>query len=181
MKIRRGFVSNSSSSNFIVAFAHKPKSVDDLKEMMFGKQEWHYPGIYGGGVTDISTQRIAEAVFKDLKGKRKATKKQMFESIRNGYFGSYLIPSLMPGIHKSDTTGLNWQDEEDREEIQRIWKESEEINDKRATAIAECFRKGHDDEWITTLNYADEEGSFDSILEHSGIFERLDYIITSCH
>ena len=73
MKIRRGFVSNSSSSSFVIAFDHKPKSVEDLKEMMFGKQEWHYTGIYGTGEKDITTQRIAEAVFKDIE--KKATKK----------------------------------------------------------------------------------------------------------
>ena len=57
MKIRTGFVSNSSSSSFVVAFSHRPKSVKDLKEMMFGKQEWHYTGIYGidGDGADIHT------------------------------------------------------------------------------------------------------------------------------
>jgi len=179
MKIRTGFVSNSSSSSFIVAFPHKPKSVDDLKEMMFGKQEWHYTGIYGYKEADISTQQIAEAVFADIT--KKATKKQVFESIRNGYFGPYLIPELFPGIHISDTKGLSWQNEEEKKEIQRRWKESEEINDKRASTIADDFAKSHDKKYIVVLSYSDEDGSFQSILEHSNIFERLEHIVTSYH
>jgi hypothetical protein len=36
MKIRIGFVSNSSSSSFIVAFRNKPKTVEEIKKLMFG-------------------------------------------------------------------------------------------------------------------------------------------------
>ncbi len=180
MKVRIGFVSNSSSTSFIIAFAHKPKSVADLKEMMFGKQEWHYTGIYGSedANKDISTQTIVAAVFKDIK--RKATKKQIFESLIGGYFGPYMIPELFPGMHMSNTKGLSYQNKEDRKEIDRIHKESDDINNARALAIAEAFRKGHDDKYITILRYHDNT-AFGSILEHSNIFERTDHIGTSYH
>ncbi len=35
MKIRNGFVSNSSSSSFVVAFPEKPKTEQELRDMMF--------------------------------------------------------------------------------------------------------------------------------------------------
>ena len=35
MKVRQGFVSNSSSSSFVVAFPEQPKSVEDVLKMMF--------------------------------------------------------------------------------------------------------------------------------------------------
>lgn len=39
MKTRNGFVSNSSSSSFIVLFPNKPKTRDELKSMMFPKYD----------------------------------------------------------------------------------------------------------------------------------------------
>lgn len=36
MKIRQGFVSNSSSSSFVVAFEKKPKTKEKMQEMLFG-------------------------------------------------------------------------------------------------------------------------------------------------
>lgn len=39
MKIRSGFVSNSSSSSFIVAFDRYPESPEDIKELLFGSEE----------------------------------------------------------------------------------------------------------------------------------------------
>lgn len=38
MKIRNGFVSNSSSSSFVVVLPKEPKGYNDLKELMFGKE-----------------------------------------------------------------------------------------------------------------------------------------------
>ena len=37
MKVRNGFVSNSSSSSFIVIFPRAPTSADDMHELLFGK------------------------------------------------------------------------------------------------------------------------------------------------
>jgi len=180
MKIRTGFVSNSSSSSFVVAFLHKPKSAKDLKEMMFGKQEWHYSNIYGDGDKDVSTQRIADSVFADIK--RKATKKQIFTSIGNGYFSSYIIPEIFPGFYQGeDACHLSYQNEDEKKEIERIWKEQEEVNAQRAKAIADAFYAANKDKYIVVLSYADEDGSWGSILEHSGIFGRLNNIRTSYH
>ena len=39
MKIRNGFVSNSSSSSFVVAFPKMPKDVQELKQILFWDQQ----------------------------------------------------------------------------------------------------------------------------------------------
>jgi hypothetical protein len=41
MKVRRGFVSNSSSSSFIVAFPRNPTSWQELQEWLFGQEQTH--------------------------------------------------------------------------------------------------------------------------------------------
>ncbi len=179
MKIRNYFVSNSSSSSFVVAFPHKPKSIKDLKEMMFGKQEWHYTGCREeGSPNDCSTQNIAKAVFEDVK--KKATKKQILESIENGWFDAYIFPELFPGYYSNDKTiKLNYQ--KDKEELERLWKEEREINNKRASNIANAFMGSNKDKYIVVLSYGDDGGQFEAVLEHSKIFKRLEHIRTSYH
>ena len=63
MKIRNGFVSNSSSSSFIVAFHHKPTSLEDLKLMMFGSM----PGaISYDENTSLTYDEIVKVVYNDI-------------------------------------------------------------------------------------------------------------------
>ena len=69
MKIRSGFVSNSSSSSFIVAFPRKPRNVDEMRTMVFGNvspnetrcPSWDNDSTYGHTV-----QAMAEQIFSDL-------------------------------------------------------------------------------------------------------------------
>ncbi len=69
MKIRNGFVSNSSSSSFVVAFPHKPKSAEDVHEMMFnGKEGKIQPYEF---VEKLSYSQIAKRVWNDIKTKSK--------------------------------------------------------------------------------------------------------------
>lgn len=69
MKIRNGFVSNSSSSSFIVAFPKKPKSQADVLEMMFkDKNETVKPYDH-----ELSAENVAAIVFADLQGKIKSS------------------------------------------------------------------------------------------------------------
>lgn len=67
MKIRHGFVSNSSSSSFVVAFDKEPKSMEDVKIAMFGAEE-HFPSTYSE--YSYSTNQIAETVWRDIQGQR---------------------------------------------------------------------------------------------------------------
>lgn len=84
MKIRNGFVSNSSSSSFVVAFPKKPKDAADVWKIMFdGKDGDITPYDFNAGLDHAS---IASIVFKDIN--KKATKKDIvgqFEQ-RYGYY-----------------------------------------------------------------------------------------------
>lgn len=67
MKIRNGFVSNSSSSSFIVAFPKKPETENELKDILFGKGytiEEEYKNTYHDEKPTIDF--ICKGLLKDL-------------------------------------------------------------------------------------------------------------------
>ena len=66
MKIRNGFVSNSSSSSFIVAFPQRPKTEEETFQMMFNSEE--DIETYG---ERLSTKEIVSVVFSDIKSSKK--------------------------------------------------------------------------------------------------------------
>ena len=64
MKTRNGFVSNSSSSSFVVAFPKKPESVQDVLKYMFdGKEGGLSLEYYEDG---LSYNQICQRVYDDL-------------------------------------------------------------------------------------------------------------------
>lgn len=63
MKIRNGFVSNSSSSSFIVAFPRKPQTASDVFKFMFNNEEYEISGYCGD---KLCTKDIANKVFDDI-------------------------------------------------------------------------------------------------------------------
>jgi len=73
MKIRNGFVSNSSSSSFVVAFPHKPNSVEEVYKMMFNTREGgvdHPYSSFDDLIEGMSHARISEKVWDDIKSKK---------------------------------------------------------------------------------------------------------------
>ena len=64
MKIRSGFVSNSSSSSFIVIFPTEPKSVDDVKNFLFDKEDEIY-------CKDYTVDQVSKTVWGDICDQKK--------------------------------------------------------------------------------------------------------------
>ena len=80
MKLRNGFVSNSSSSSFIVAFPKKPDSVEVLMEMMFpGWQPNQKIEQYGHEMTIVD---ICSVVFRDIQNQSDEEKADKFKLVQ---------------------------------------------------------------------------------------------------
>jgi len=77
MKIRNGFVSNSSSSSFLVVWDKKPQSIKEVKEILFGNSKYHYYYDY-----QETTDRLSEIIFDD-------TEEASIEQIKDEYTPYY--------------------------------------------------------------------------------------------
>ena len=78
MKTRNGFVSNSSSSSFIVLLPNKPKNVSDLKRMMFSRYK------SSEKIEEMTIKDIVARVFLDIE--RSERKNDYLELLNSGYF-----------------------------------------------------------------------------------------------
>ena len=84
MKTRQGFVSNSSSSSFIIGFDKRPKNAAELQKVMFPEGGSQTVQMYDS--PHYPADQVAATVFNDITGKRKLTKEQILEELESGYF-----------------------------------------------------------------------------------------------
>jgi len=200
MKIRNGFVSNSSSSSFIVGFKRKPKTVAEVKELLFGDEKYIKQYDYS-----LSTQEAAEMVFSDMHGKKPLTKSQMLTEFRSGWFEGY--PHFDYRNRPSDAI-RNELYSKFPSESENLWA-PKKIKNKEAKALSRKFIETTQAEWaeqrkqvdeaakeiferkvvptmkgykVFAFNYSDNgDGERGSVMEHGNIFHNLPHFLTSQH
>ncbi len=199
MKMRSGFVSNSSSSSFIVGFERVPETVEEMKKLLFG--DGQYVTYYD---YSISTQEAAETVLKDLKAQdRQATMGKIIDTVNSGYFEGY--PSY--DYTKDRESDLLRKEFEEKFPIHKDNLYSpDKIRNKQAKELAEKYQKMKQDEWdeetricdeaalnyaikevlpkfrgknVYVFEYADESNQ--CVMEHGDIFSNLPHIRISHH
>jgi len=101
MKIRQGFVSNSSSSSFIVTFPKEMKNVRDVKESLFpdGKTfSIETTSSWNGTGTIIDSDEIAEHVWKDIQNSGDKTVFELIfllgEDYLDGFYNDWGEPKM---------------------------------------------------------------------------------------
>ena len=148
MKTRNGFVSNSSSSSFVVIFDKKPRSALALQKAMFGDREtivtYRDP---------VPTKLAAESVFKSLK-------KQKPIPIRKA------IMLLETGVVERGGKSIYPHDKDSAEDMH--------------LAMAELanLAKGR---LVFSFTYSDNDGDFESTMEHGDVFRNFDHFVISHH
>jgi len=178
MKIRNGFVSNSSSSNFILAFDKKPESVGELKELMFDRVEtWDDPSAYDP--FSAPTLDIAKAVFEQLDEQLPLDK--ILDEFRSGHLDGVTIDTFNdPNAPETYVKDENGKEVFNREEYERY---HDDIREKEIVRALEYFNrwKCPDDQVFYRVTFADEDGPFGSLCEHGEIFDKIHHVQISHH
>jgi hypothetical protein len=166
MKIRNGFVSNSSSSSFIVAFDKRPNSAEEVEQILYSnKREVFYEPAFNDDCININKQDVAKQVFNDLPN-ISANLELIADTINGGSFD---------GEPDSDDPKYNNQAYSEK------WDEFVDDCQKAAEHEAMKFMKENDNKFIATFEYSDNDGYFFSYMEHGDIFARLPHIRISKH
>lgn len=171
MKTRTGFVSNSSSSSFIVGFEakHLPQSVEDMKRLLFDDLEEH---AYYSDQT-FSTLELATRVFQDFHGVAPLTEKQILEILRLGELEDCLGEIKQPNI---EDYCLN------KEQCEYDWDAYNNDYDASCQKLYDDLIKPLQGELQYYLfDYSDNKGDFECCLEHGQIFEPLWHFQISRH
>jgi len=173
VKKRQGFVSNSSSSSFVVAFPEIPETVDEMRMLLFGdniRLTHPYDNI------SFSTRVIAEIVLNDLRGQEPL---RLVEDVVDHLNGHVVFENGEVDYVNTDGMFIRPDGEEDY-----------------GAGDAYSWYLGYDS--ITNLDrlrtlpdgtkmplfkfeYADESGTVGCAMEHGGIFDRLVHIQISNH
>jgi len=173
VKIRNGFVSNSSSSSFVVAFPEMPTSAEHVKKMMFGDDETFpnpYPISYSNreNEAEFPTMKIAETVYNDILEQKVNDKKNITEGFHGWLEGA-------PDIDYSYNKELT------QEERNKEWDNYIKADNKFRKDTANTFIKERKDKFIYTFEYSDNDGDYFCTMEHGGIFDNIDHIRVSRH
>jgi hypothetical protein len=151
MKIRTGFVSNSSSSSFILVLDKKPESVEELAEVMGDCETSDYWG------NTLSSEMIADIVFRDIN-----VSDATWEDVESEY--------------KESVMEYNWNLSYGSVEYDTHIKEQEE----KADRLWEEFKEKNSEKYVTVVNYEDGS-TIGSMMEHGEVFRNIESYIISHH
>lgn len=164
MKVRQGFVSNSSSSSFIVAF---PKDFeitsDNVRQYLFGNQEdvFAYHGVF-------STEHVADQVTRDMLAQTPNDEDVIKENL---------------GGHDPDGPDL-YEFKRKREGspgYEYDWDAYTKASDEHRQKVFDRLKTEHADMNLFVFEYSDNDGDFFCTMEHGGIFNKVPGIRISNH
>ncbi|MCK9556137.1 hypothetical protein M0R19_08470 [Candidatus Pacearchaeota archaeon] len=165
MKIRTDFVSNSSSSSFLIGIPSsylkeiKKKGAEAVKKYFFKDVEElkYYDHV-------ISTDQASEILFEEIKNAKIAKQEEILDLIYNSYMiGDYIDPELKNRHFNNKLTDV------EKDEMEN--KENEERN-----RLSKIFWKNHtkydyENTKYIIIEFSDNQSEEECVLEHGPTFD----------
>lgn len=183
MKTRQGFVSNSSSSSFLVAFARKPETREELRTILFEEGQTEYPVPWDFyDVKSYPVDRVLDTVWADLQDQAPVTDAAAIELLCNG---------TVDGIHRHGDnvicmdggyeTGVSYDDFRDKKTGKTDFKGYRRAERIRAEEFYQEFVRANPGTVLFKFTYSDNDGDYFSCLEHGSLFDRVPCVVISHH
>lgn len=163
MKIKSDFVTNSSSSNFVIGFPFVPKNEEDVHRMLFGGDEEVF--ISGYWEDSYSSKEISQTIFDLMKDQTPNNEEDIIDSINEGWFEG------MPKLNDFCKNGTDWMGN-----IDAYTKACKE----KAKELAQKYLLGFPDLSFYTFSF-DDDSPYMAMLESGEAFSRMCYERISCH
>jgi hypothetical protein len=160
LKIRTGFVSNSSSSAFVVALDEIPHSQAELRKMLFDDKQTIYEG--------FPVDQVVKTVFNDLMNQTPMEKDEVIKEFQSGY-----IPGRPAFPH--------YDSKLPQKEQNKLWRDHEKECDKYGEKVAKEFNAKNKKRFFFRFHYSDNDGAYGSALEHGGLFDNVPNYSISHH
>ena len=161
MKVRQGFVSNSSSSSFIVALNKKPATVEEMQELLFEDEKvFSHPYQREGYLVE----QISQTVFDDIENQTPLTDEQIGEELTHGW---------LDGSPDMD----NFRDSKGNYD----WDGYEKASNEHAGKVGKEFTEPLKDKEFYIFHYGDDDGAYFGALEHGDLFEKLPHYRINKH
>jgi hypothetical protein len=162
MKIRNGFVSNSSSSSFVVAFPKKPDNAEEVQYILrLGEHVVAYGEVMHG-------YDAALRVYQDILLQKANNKEEITESMEE-FYETEIEARRQLGLDEDCFSPISTKD------LNRANKLVKKINKDKV----DKFLKENEGSEIYCFHYSDNDG--ESVLEHGDIFNSVPNNVRSNH
>lgn len=198
MKTRNGFVSNSSSSSFIIAFDNLPGNTQEMHELLFNSSKEKMFQLYDF-CDVVSSFEITSLIFRDIASsseKHFSMQELIYEllcgtadGVPNYYNSKFakMCDNASSQLHK-EALMKNVKVYDDPEFIRKQRDISNTFNEihgnismEAAINVATMFLNANKGKLVFSLSYADNEGSIGGQIEHGDTFRNITHIRISHH